>query len=391
MSEKVCTKCETLKPLTEFVAAPRFKSGRASLCRVCDNERSRRWYYANRERAIERTKQWQLANPERVAELQRQALSRRPKISPEEWVIRKAATKARTKANAVLYAKRWAERNPDKYRANLQRQAERKAEQARINRQVREEQLLHRDLERFRAQGVQLRGPSQQVCPVLRLYPEMFKAAQLERKRLQDRLRLDPQQRRDKVRKWKQDNPESLKLQYKRARARGKGMTLEAYSAWRAGLIEARSNRLPRLKKAKSSTCPIIRLSPEWQKIQAARDAAKARQYYWANIAKSRARVSKWKERNPGKVSQQRYRRRVTLENVECSLTSEQWQAIKIAYRNRCAYCGLRKKLTMDHVIPISKGGEHTASNIVPACQSCNSSKNARLPQVTYQPHLILG
>ena len=30
----------------------------------------------------------------------------------------------------------------------------------------------------------------------------------------------------------------------------------------------------------------------------------------------------------------------------------------------------------MDHVVPVSKGGSTSADNIIPACQSCNSSKN---------------
>lgn len=34
--------------------------------------------------------------------------------------------------------------------------------------------------------------------------------------------------------------------------------------------------------------------------------------------------------------------------------------------------------LTMDHVVPISKGGKTTIDNVIPACSSCNSSKQAR-------------
>lgn len=52
---------------------------------------------------------------------------------------------------------------------------------------------------------------------------------------------------------------------------------------------------------------------------------------------------------------------------------------MKEAAGGRCHYCHEFKPLTMDHVIPVSKGGPHTASNIVPACQPCNSRKGARL------------
>lgn len=58
-------------------------------------------------------------------------------------------------------------------------------------------------------------------------------------------------------------------------------------------------------------------------------------------------------------------------------LTFEQWQAILAAHDHRCHYCGAACPLTMDHVTAISKGGTHTASNVVPACRSCNSRKRA--------------
>jgi 5-methylcytosine-specific restriction endonuclease McrA len=49
-------------------------------------------------------------------------------------------------------------------------------------------------------------------------------------------------------------------------------------------------------------------------------------------------------------------------------------------YRGCCAYCGdATAKLTIDHVVPFKRGGRHTIGNLVPACQSCNSSKGARL------------
>jgi 5-methylcytosine-specific restriction endonuclease McrA len=71
-------------------------------------------------------------------------------------------------------------------------------------------------------------------------------------------------------------------------------------------------------------------------------------------------------------------------------LTAAQWKEIKAAYDHRCVYCGKKpQRLTQDHIIPLSKGGENTASNVVPACQSCNSRKGTGAPLVPVQPLLL--
>ncbi|MGK7891367.1 MAG: HNH endonuclease [Leptolyngbyaceae cyanobacterium] len=46
-----------------------------------------------------------------------------------------------------------------------------------------------------------------------------------------------------------------------------------------------------------------------------------------------------------------------------------------------CQYCGSKKRLTLDHVVPRSQGGPHTWDNVVTACEPCNASKGARTPQ----------
>ena len=43
-----------------------------------------------------------------------------------------------------------------------------------------------------------------------------------------------------------------------------------------------------------------------------------------------------------------------------------------------CQYCGSNKRLTLDHVIPLSKGGQHTWNNVVTACERCNQHKSDR-------------
>lgn len=51
-------------------------------------------------------------------------------------------------------------------------------------------------------------------------------------------------------------------------------------------------------------------------------------------------------------------------------------------YRRRaCHYCGAstpKKRRTADHVTPLSRGGPHSVSNLVMACQACNATKGDR-------------
>ncbi|HEB49348.1 MAG TPA: HNH endonuclease [Desulfobulbus sp.] len=48
-----------------------------------------------------------------------------------------------------------------------------------------------------------------------------------------------------------------------------------------------------------------------------------------------------------------------------------------------CYYCGRKvgiKALTMDHIIPLSRGGRSTRDNLVPCCKACNTRKKSSLP-----------
>jgi len=47
-----------------------------------------------------------------------------------------------------------------------------------------------------------------------------------------------------------------------------------------------------------------------------------------------------------------------------------------------CQYCGSRAQLTVDHVIPRSKGGDSSWENIVASCAPCNRRKGDALPHV---------
>jgi len=46
----------------------------------------------------------------------------------------------------------------------------------------------------------------------------------------------------------------------------------------------------------------------------------------------------------------------------------------------KCQYCGSPNSLTIDHVIPVSKGGASSFENCVAACKKCNGKKGNKLP-----------
>lgn len=63
-------------------------------------------------------------------------------------------------------------------------------------------------------------------------------------------------------------------------------------------------------------------------------------------------------------------------------LRQSQWWKNEIA-RGICHYCGEKFKsseLTMDHVVPISRGGKSTKGNIVSCCKECNNKKKYMTP-----------
>ena len=63
-------------------------------------------------------------------------------------------------------------------------------------------------------------------------------------------------------------------------------------------------------------------------------------------------------------------------------LRATQWWKRRIA-KGLCHYCGRNipaKELTMDHIVPLARGGKSTKGNLVTACKECNNNKKNLLP-----------
>ncbi len=68
--------------------------------------------------------------------------------------------------------------------------------------------------------------------------------------------------------------------------------------------------------------------------------------------------------------------------NKARELRRTRWWKTKIAQR-RCYYCGretVMEELTMDHIVPLARGGRSAKNNLVPACKECNNLKKTMLP-----------
>jgi len=71
-------------------------------------------------------------------------------------------------------------------------------------------------------------------------------------------------------------------------------------------------------------------------------------------------------------------RRQLRHQHDEHRLTWGARARVRALYGHRCARCGKPVRLTMDHVVPLSRGGCHVEGNLQPLCQSCNSLKGTR-------------
>lgn len=108
------------------------------------------------------------------------------------------------------------------------------------------------------------------------------------------------------------------------------------------------------------------------------------RLYRQRHSEQERSRVERWRIENPERVREigrnAANRRHARKKGALGSHTEAEWQAIVARQRGLCVACGLKKKLTKDHIVPLSRGGCDYAWNIAGMCKPCNSRKRANLP-----------
>ena len=95
-----------------------------------------------------------------------------------------------------------------------------------------------------------------------------------------------------------------------------------------------------------------------------------------ANPDKVKQKAAKFVKNNPEKNALKSQRYRTMRRSMETFLITS--KEINKLYKQPCSNCGVKEDLTIDHIIPLARGGRHSIGNLRTLCRPCNSKKHIR-------------
>ena len=160
-----------------------------------------------------------------------------------------------------------------------------------------------------------------------------------------------------KVREWQLANPEK------------RVATLRRYYEKHGPLVRARSKE--RYESKREEVVVVQRAYYEKNRVEKMAYARQRRADYPERSKVIRANCEAMRRAAPGKV------------------TAAEWKEILAFYGHRCGRCERSQNLSMDHYLPLAKGGTNTWDNVWPLCMSCNRRKHATMPKPDVLPHVL--
>ena len=158
--------------------------------------------------------------------------------------------------------------------------------------------------------------------------------------------------------------------------------------------VEKREDILQRCKNYTERNREQISLKgKQFRAANAERLSAKSKLNYINNKDLISKRAKAKYEKDPHIYIRNNTLRRMRSENTTSAkelMEADAWVLeTKTRMFNVCAYCDkklVRKQLEIDHIQPVSRGGQHKASNLCVSCRSCNSSKYNKLLYIEWFP-----
>jgi 5-methylcytosine-specific restriction endonuclease McrA len=179
----------------------------------------------------------------------------------------------------------------------------------------------------------------------------------------------DPEKYRQRVREYKRKNPDKVK------QSREKYRELEVQRK-RDKRREARAGREIKKMGRPYAHGRKLTWSEKYQRrLQRDPDLR----------TKNNEQVKKWRRDNLAQVSFYSHRSRVIKKQAPGKFSFDEWKRLCDEFGNKCLACG-KEELTVDHIVPLIKGGTNYIHNIQPLCKSCNSSKNTKT--IDYRPFI---
>lgn len=176
-------------------------------------------------------------------------------------------------------------------------------------------------------------------------------------------------------------DPAKRRAQYERNYARHKEQILAKNKRWHDLNREKHNamNRKWRLEHPET----FARYSKAYRDRNPERSKTIQERYKKAHPEALKRTAKKWYENNYDKVVSIVYRRKARKQNCKTDSTAETFYAFVRSRKTiPCYYCGnpvSGKKAHIDHIMAISRSGNHSSENLCASCPTCNLSKGAKL------------
>lgn len=209
--------------------------------------------------------------------------------------------------------------------------------------------------------------------------------------------------KKEQKRKWYLKNKESIlakaRIRYLDKKEEIKKKNKERYYANRERILEqCKQYRETHKEQIKGKSLDWARRNPEKRKAIVRRyyekkikedpewANKKARKYYYRDPEKARKRLREYRKERPAWNRLQKYKRRTRCGSgqVDKEHLDREFEGLvrdKLESQGyKCVYCGvdIRENYSLDHIIPLSKGGTNEINNIDLVCKPCNTRKGTR-------------
>jgi len=204
---------------------------------------------------------------------------------------------------------------------------------------------------------------------------------------------MNKEEKKEYNRKWRIENPEYHKNYHQQHRAeilkrqRERQQKPEAMAKKKSYMREYRQRPEVKARAWKRRQKPeykakAIERGKNWRQ----ENPDKVRKYYEKNPDKYKESTKNWREENPEKRRVLNQKRKAIKHNANGSHAAKEIETLRNASMGYCVgyirkpHYVSKENLTVDHIIPLSKGGSDDISNIQLLCKSCNCRKHDKIP-----------